>query len=111
MAAPVVMVDGQPQHGIEAGLVPGASPPRLQEALSFPRRGVLVRPCLIVTTEMPSVPDEIDQLHRSAEVLLRLQLLFRERKCARTSAASKLGVCTVRTVSDVLTPLRSLTKR
>jgi len=44
-AAPIVMVDGQPQHGVEAGLVAGASPSRLQEALSFPRRGVLVRPC------------------------------------------------------------------
>ena len=45
LTAPTVMVDGQPQHGIEALLVTGASPPRLHEALSFPRRGVLVRPC------------------------------------------------------------------
>ena len=44
-SAPMVMVDGQLQRGIEDGLVAGASPPRLHEALSFPRRGVIVRPC------------------------------------------------------------------
>ena len=44
LASAAVSFDGpSPAVGMHDGLVSGASPPRLHEALSFPRRGALVR--------------------------------------------------------------------
>jgi len=84
------MVDGQPLHGIDPGLVVGASPPRLQEALSFPRRGVLVRPCLTVTLDLPTVW-WAQPIQRTAEVVRRPRILLRMENCPRTCAIVEPG--------------------